>query len=81
MREEDRSVAGLLQALEHSLYLSDRLTVVLRQFIDANREGRSIDDAIVTEYERQLQGVAAQRADVQAAITRWRALIGRSDPQ
>ena len=40
MREDDQSLAGLLQALEHSLDLSDRLTVVVRQFIDANREGR-----------------------------------------
>jgi hypothetical protein len=81
MREEDQSLAGLLQALEHSLDLSDGLTIVLRQFIDANREGRSIDEAIVTEHERQLPAVAAQRVDVQPAITRWWALIGRSGPQ
>ncbi len=74
-------MAGLLQAVEHSLDLSDRLTVVLCQFIDANWEGRSIDDAIVTEYERQPSAVAAQRADVHAAITRWWALIGRSGPR
>ena len=52
MQQEDQSIAGLLQALEHSLEFSDRLTVVVRQFIAAHHEGRLLDAALVAEYER-----------------------------
>lgn len=81
MSHDDRDFAGLLQALEHSLELSDRLTTVVRQFIDASHEGRTLDPATVREYEAQLQTVDAQRARVQTAITHWWALVGRDTAQ
>ena len=76
MQRDDHSIAGLLQALEHSLEFSDRLRVVVRQFIAAHHEGRLLDAALVTEYQRQLQTNEEQRARVQRAIAWWWSLVG-----
>jgi len=81
MAANDSSITGLLQALEHSLEFSDQLTTIVRQFIAAHHEGRLLDAALVTEYERQLQANEEQRARAQRAITWWWTLLGRDGVQ
>jgi hypothetical protein len=55
--------------------------VVVRQFIAAHHEGRLLDAALVTEYQRQLQTNDDQRAQAQRAIAWWWALLGRDGAQ
>ena len=43
MPADDEILAGLLHALEHSIELSDRLVDVVRQCLDAQRSGVSLD--------------------------------------
>ena len=81
MQREEHIIGGLLQGLEHSLELSERLIEVVRQFIAAHHEGRSLNATTVAEYEQQLRTVDEQRAQAQAAIAVWWALIGRDQPQ
>jgi hypothetical protein len=81
MPKDHESIAGMLQALEHSLDLSDRLTVVVRQVIAAHHHERLLDAATVAQYEEQLRTVGDQRAQAQRAIAQWWASIGRDAAQ
>jgi len=47
----DQILAGLLQALEQSIDLSDRFADVVRQCLDSQRSGVPLDDAVVADYE------------------------------
>jgi hypothetical protein len=57
----DQILAGLLQALEQSIDLSDRFADVVRQCLDSQRSGVPLDDAVVADYESQLV-ILADRA-------------------
>jgi hypothetical protein len=44
------SIPDLLQALEHALDQVDRLSIVLRQSLEAHQRGEHLPEATVAEY-------------------------------
>ena len=81
MSHDTDTLTGLLQALEHTAEMIDRLSTVLERFIQAQQQGEVIDPAVVAEYAAQLETVRGQRARLRERITQWWVLIGREGAQ
>ena len=73
-----RSLRELIQALEHSIEVSDRLADVVRRCLDSQRSGIPLDPGTVAHYEEQLAVLAGQRARLQEAIARWWTILGKT---
>lgn len=67
----------LLQALEHAVEDSRRLSHVLRQFLEAQRDGRPMSDVLVREYLQQMDTGDVARQQIEDRIRQFWAQLGK----
>lgn len=75
----DRDViGGLLQALEHMSDGVDRVSVLARQLVNAQKTGKPLSPQTLEYYEQQLAELDRQRAHMKDVIARaWTMVEGR----
>jgi hypothetical protein len=75
------TIAGMLQALEHTSDQVDLLSQVLERFISAQECGERMPPAVVAHYREQLATSARADGDLRENIAQWWVLIGQEKAQ
>ena len=72
---EQDTIKGMLQALEHMLDQVDRLSVVAGQLVNAQKTGKPLAPSVLNYYDEQLTTLSQQREHFRSVIARWWTLV------